>query len=228
MNKQEQQLHSAVVETSEREKQIIAHELHEGLAQSMTALSVLAKVVAHRLESVPALPTEVYQQLQRVIEEAMDETRLLIHTLRRPEQVPEGLAMALTELAAATCKKVRCQLQCRPDFIVHDPQIASGLFRIIQEAVRGAIYHGKASQITISIRRDEHGIQVEVQDNGAGGGASAEFKIRGIDIVQSYAALLGGTLHVEPVSGGTKLTCSVPSSPGDEEKSVVQGQTGTR
>jgi signal transduction histidine kinase len=204
-------LHRSVVETSEREKQAVAVVLHDGLAQSLTALSVLARIVANRLKRASMADIAEITVLQETIDNAMDETRLLIRDLKPPDFAEDGLIEALCELTAAVSKKVPCRLESRAGICIPDPAVALGLFRIAQEAVRHAVQHARASRITVSIHSHESFCTLEISSEGITNSPSlVNAGLQGLAIIQSHAVLIGAALDTEQTATGYRVTCAVP------------------
>ena len=124
---------------------------------------------------------------------------------------------ALRELAASTetMFDVTCRLVCDSPVRIHDPAVATHLYRIAQEAVSNAIKHGKAPEIVILLQADGKRVSLSVRDKGGGfPKVIPKEKGMGMHIMQSRAGMIGGlrSIEKEPV-GGTRLSCSVPGGP---------------
>lgn len=122
---------------------------------------------------------------------------------------------ALRELAASTNEvtKVRCRFVCDRPVPVSDPNTATHLFRIAQEAVSNALKHASAKSIVISLGSLPGRLLLAVRDDGAGMPARAKPRTGlGLRIMRHRAGLIGGTLAVQrEAGGGTAVVCTVHS-----------------
>jgi signal transduction histidine kinase len=81
------------------------------------------------------------------------------------------------------------------------------LYRIVQEAINNAIKHGRARQISISLKSAGHQFALTVKDDGLG--FSNETKKHGgmgMHIMKYRAGVLNASLEVRSGSGGTGTT----------------------
>ena len=72
---------------SDVERHEMAKQLHEGLLQTLSAASILSRVVSLRIRNTPESVSEI-QRLQEMIDTAIDQTRALLRQLQAP--APEG------------------------------------------------------------------------------------------------------------------------------------------
>jgi signal transduction histidine kinase len=95
--------------------------------------------------------------------------------------------------------------------LVPDHTVAVHLYRIAREAASNAIKRGKARRIEISLTANGNAVTLAVTDNGTGIPRKLpKRKGMGLRIMRYRAEVIGGTLLVEPVSGGgTVLVCTV-------------------
>ncbi len=110
---------------------------------------------------------------------------------------------------------VACRFVCDPPVLVHDPAVATHLYRIAQEAVANAIKHGQAREVAIYLQSVGIRTRLSVRDNGVGFPKTIpKEKGMGLRIMQSRAGMIGGSLSVEKdPAGGTGIVCSVPGGP---------------
>jgi signal transduction histidine kinase len=124
---------------------------------------------------------------------------------------PEGLRVALEELAARTSEQsgTLCKLDCTGPVEVANAVTATHLFRIAQEAVSNALRHGHARNIHIALSAEADTLTLSVRDDGVGlPGPLDETRGLGVRIMRNRAGLIGGTLTIGPSEGGgTLVTC---------------------
>jgi signal transduction histidine kinase len=123
----------------------------------------------------------------------------------------DGLGGALRELAAGAegLHRVRCRY-VGPDLVrTRDPVAALHLYRIAQEAIRGAALHDGAREVELLLQpRGEH-FAMTIRDDGHGPTApEAALDLR---TMRYRAGIVGATLEVRPgADGGTEAECVFP------------------
>jgi signal transduction histidine kinase len=152
-------------------------------------------------------------ELARHVRDAIGQTRSLARGLVPVVLESEGLMSALKDLAENTGNmfSIACRFECKKRVLVHDPNVATHLYRIAQEAVSNAIKHGKAKKICISLRSAGDRISLAVRDDGAGIPKQLPKTTgMGLRIMQYRAGTMGATLTVErEPGGGTAVVCSL-------------------
>jgi PAS domain S-box-containing protein len=208
------QLERDVVRAAEAERLSVARDLHDGLGQSLTGISLALGALARKLEQEGSRQVATVTQLtataQRTIEQARQYTHLLAPTLQG------GLFAALRTLAdeVNALYDVDCSSSCLcpPDNVEIGPSAALHLYRIAQESVTNAARHGRAGTIRIDCRLDGPTFVLRVLDDGLGipqGGARRD----GMGLKSMYyrARMIGGLLQISaPADGGTEVSCSAP------------------
>jgi signal transduction histidine kinase len=217
-----QRLEEEILQISEREQRRIGHDLHDGLCQHLTATALAGQVLAERLGARTLPEAADAAKVVGLVEEGIDLARSLARGLYPVEMEAEGLMAALQELAGNLTKgtKVRCVFACEALVLVRDDAAATHLYRIAQEAVRNAIRHGKPGRIEIRLSEHDGGVQLAVEDDGLGMPETLRPNDGlGIRIMAHRAAMIGGTISIEPaLTGGTVVTCSLPGPPALIEK----------
>ncbi len=195
----------------EDERRRLARELHDGVGQTMTALTFTLDAVGDT-----GLPDGAEARLataRRLAEDALAETRGLANRLRpaRLEQI--GLAAAIRDLAGRSGLPV--QVDVAPDAAetgLLDPTASAEAYRIVQEALGNAARHSGASAVQVTLARSAGLLRVVVADNGRGFDPAVGHQ-SGLGLVgmRERAVLLGGTLHIDSAPGnGTRVVLEVP------------------
>jgi two-component system, LuxR family, sensor kinase FixL len=230
------ELQEHVLESAAEEQRRIGMELHDGIGQELTGLSLVAGTLLKAMTGVPGKETE--GQVVRQIDEAsytricdivkkldkkLSEANRLVHQLSHgimPVQVDaEALRSALDELSASihAPPTVSCRFNCPLPVMVANNTTATHLYRIAQEAVNNAIKHSRADEIRISLRQNDELIILEVSDNGVGVEAvdsrvaiTRKGRGMGLRTMQYRAGMIGGALHIERrETGGTLVRCEL-------------------
>ena len=209
---------AAQVATAE-ERTRLARELHDSLAQSLTAISLQLETADALIERTPARAQETVQEALRLTREALAETRRVVHDLRAGALQGKRLPQALRELGATYTRTypMKVSVSRYGPAARLTPHLEAGLFRIAQEALNNAVRHALArrawveldvgtDEVTLVVKDDGRGFDPERPPEDARGREGF-----GLTGMRERANLLGGTLSIE--SGprrGTRVTVTVP------------------
>ncbi len=211
-------LEAAAEEAAEAERQRLSYELHDDVAQRLAGASMLAYALEDRLREGGHPDAEAAARLAGLVRDTLTHARALSHALAPVDLLAEGLGAALKRLCASTEEAygVRCRLDVVAGDRVTAPALATGLFRIAQEAVSNAARHAGAAEIVVTFRRDARETRLAVRDDGVGlpaGALSGHAPGLGLRSMRARAAALGGVLSVTPAHPGTAVTCVIPTAP---------------
>jgi PAS domain S-box-containing protein len=181
------ELQQHVLKSAADEQRRIGLELHDGVGQELTGLSLVAGTVLNLLTALPENKTDgvavrhldessfirlcdIVRKLSQKISDANRHVHQLSHGIMPVQIDAEALRSALEELAASTNTppKFHCRFECAQPILAVDNTTATHLYRIAQEAVNNALRHSQASEICISLKQDQNQILLEVSDNGVG------------------------------------------------------------
>ena len=213
-------LEQDLVTRSERERAELGQELHDVLAQQLTAMSLLAKTLQRKLTQEQSPLEKLAEQVVDVAQQAMEESRRLAHNLYPTELERRGLWVALSELAATQEKIWQTAVKVTrtgPEVDVNRP-LARHLYRIAQEAITNSIKHGAAQDIALQVEVTPDELVLEITDNGKGFSADNREGM-GLSIMRYRASMIGAQLKVtSELNQGCTVVCSVPYS-GEESAS---------
>jgi signal transduction histidine kinase len=208
-------LEQQLLEVGDDERRRIGHDLHDGLGQHLTGISLLSESMAQQLESGGAPDRHNVERITHLVSEAVRITRDLAKTLSPVTLERDGFIAAIEELSetASALLNIDCDWEFDGQDLPLDRTRALHLFRIVQEAVNNSVRHGKAQKVRIALSRNGSELTVRVTDNGSG--LSQKTIVRpglGLRIMQYRARMLGANLAVERASdiGGTVVTCTCP------------------
>ena len=106
-----------------------------------------------------------------------------------------------------------------------DPGIELSAYRIIQEALTNALKHARGATATVRVRYTVAGLEIEVTDRGGSGGRGIGVPGaggRGLIGMRERVAVFGGRFEAGPVSGGFRVSASLPAGP------VIADSVGAR
>ena len=210
-----ERLSRQLLKISEREKQLIAQELHDGLCQHFAGTAMMAALLVRRLEASGSPDAAQAKHICELLNLGVAETRNLSHGLHPVKSEGEGLMEALLQYSKTTTNlfHIRCSFRCGKAVVIESQAVATHFFRIAQEAVNNAMKHGEASHIIITLRHGRAGITLSIRDNGIGIPRElANTRGMGLQIMQHRADTIGATLEVRRgTRGGTIVSCTVGS-----------------
>lgn len=193
----------------EDERRRIALELHDGVGQILTALTL-------RLEAAPAARADpALEEARRLAADALGETRRLANRLRPARLDQIGLVAALRELALHAGIDVELAVAPGVDDRRLDPAVTAEAYRVVQEALSNAARHAGVDRARIVLDGIEDRLRIRVVDTGRGFDLAAAAGL-GLGLVgmQERARLLGGELSVETAPGrGTTVELRIPLAP---------------
>ena len=205
----------------------IARELHDVLAHDISLINVQAGVALHLIEEQPEQARTALTAIKAASKDALGELRSVLEVLRQVDEGPPRTPTAglddldrLVSGATAAGIDVRVVTEGAPRQL--PPSVDLAAFRIVQEALTNVTRHAGQATATISLAYGEHGLTVQVDDDGRGtssngpgpsGPRSGEHGGgNGIRGMSERAAALGGTLEAGPKpGGGFRVTASLPA-----------------
>ena len=206
------QLEAEVLEIGDRAKREIGIDLHDGLGQKLTGLSLLCRNLQNNLTEYPKLARQA-ETLGEHLRDAIRHTRALSHGLAPFELVDEGLYNALHKMASSitSVSGVPCTFDCPEVVLIKDPVIAGHLYSIAQEAVNNALKHSGTPKVEIHLHADQGTVRLKITDHGTGlPGSPAPGEGRGMAILRYRADLIGGTITIRSEPGaGVSVECVV-------------------
>jgi len=211
-----QRAEQIIAEVSEAERRRFGQDLHDGLGQMLTGVAFLCKTLEQKLASRSQQESADAKTMSKLLGDAIQTTRELARGLLPVPAQPDGLVLALKNLADQITSQfqIECAVQELSYAQISDPSTATHLFRIVQEAVNNAVKHAGAQRIDICLEAEQATGFLSVRDNGRGISSEASGRGSGLDIMRHRAATIGGSLRVSAdPGGGTVMTCRFPLKP---------------
>lgn len=202
------------------ERQRLAAEMHDGLAQTLSYLQLTIDLAREQVEK--GRPTQAMETLargQRAIDQAALEIRRAIANLQQELPLRYTLQEQLAELVAEFPDD-GAPIECKPE--VKEPVVlprdqAEQALRVAREALLNARRHSQASRILLTLSQEEGCLKLSVEDDGSGFDLDSlpcddgrpHF---GVNIMYARAARLGGDLQIQSAPGaGTRVVLKWPT-----------------
>jgi PAS domain S-box-containing protein len=197
----------------EEERTRIARELHDELGQALTALRIDLGWLRGKCGSLGAPTAERVASAFSVVEQSIVSLRRISEDLRPAMLDNLGLAAAVEHHVTQFSQRtgIPCQLGMNREEFDLDGNLATTVFRIVQEALTNVARHAEASKVTVSIDETDRGIEVVVTDNGKGIATPGNKKTFGLLGMRERITILGGTLDIaSQPNSGTRIACWLP------------------
>lgn len=197
------------------ERAYFARELHDGLGQILTSLSLFARSIEGELKGHQRRRLAA---LRVLADEALATTRSLAWSLRGSAAPPDGLSASLRSLAqtieSRTGLSVVIDDELDTRFAV---RVEAAVYKIVEEALTNVMRHASARSVTISLDHGGGTLTVVIADDGDGfepdHRALTPGSGMGLLCMEERARLLDGTVRIQSAPGqGTvvKATLAVP------------------
>ena len=210
-------LYRGVAVTEERNR--LAQEIHDGLAQTLTSSLLKIELCEKLLEDNPEKAKRELLALRKVLAKGIKATRLVIFDLRLPKFHRAGFATVLKQYLEEFRRKTGIAATLNLKLNESLPtKIQVGTYRIIREAMNNIKKHAMAKNVNLKLRTDKNrNLHLIIEDDGKGfelQRALAQSKYArnfGLMGMEEQAKLLGGTFAVKTEKGqGAKIKVKVP------------------
>jgi signal transduction histidine kinase len=193
-----------VTDDRRAERLRLARDLHDSVAQSLSAIEMTADVLPRLWELDPDEGRAALADLRRLAGAALGEIRALLADVWVDPLDGTPLGELLRRLAAAFAGRARvpAEVLVEGDGAL-PPRVQETLYRIAQEALNNAARHAGAAHVQLRLRWDGAGVGLEVADDGRGfdPGAVPAGHL-GLAIMRERAAAIGAALRIASQPGG--------------------------
>ena len=201
----------------EQEQSRIARELHDELAQTLTAVQMDVAWCRARVPESDATGAARHAKMEAMLKDAVAATRRIAAGLRPLLLDDLGLVPAVDWLVEGFTQRngIPCELDVASNDLKLSGRQATAVFRIIQESLVNIGKHARASRVKVSIARENGVLTVGIHDDGIGFSPRGPRKPDSFGLlgVRERASLLGGELEIKSAPGqGTRVVVRLPLS----------------
>ncbi len=203
-----------MLDLHERDRRMMAYEIHDGFAQQLTAAKFLLEGSEQIRETAPAEAREQFRDAVHAVGNSIIEARRLIGGLRPPVLDELGIVAALDYLGCESRDRDGPAIE-----FVHDvrfdrlaPPLETALFRVVQESLNNACRYSRSERIRIELKQTDDRVHVEVRDWGVGFDPETIQENRfGLQGIRERSRLLDGEVVIESAPGeGTRVAVTLP------------------
>lgn len=202
------------------ERQRMAREIHDTLAQGLTGIITQLHAAEHTGDD-PAESRRHLAAATRLASESLSEARRSVHALRPEPLQTARLSEAVASVAGrwSTLHEIPVAVTTTGTVRPMGPEAEVALLRTAQEALANVAKHARATRVGVTLSYMEHAVALDVRDDGRGFdpdrlGDRPPMTHLGFGLVAMRQRIesLSGTLHIESEPGaGTGISARVPA-----------------
>lgn len=199
----------------EEERKRIARELHDDLGQTLGAIRIDLTILKNLLPADSLKLTKSAEGIDSLLMNAITSVRRISSDLRPRPLDDLGLVPALQMLAEEFSQrhKIGCSIDAQSGELPLPDQIASPLFRMVQESLNNVVKHADATDVKIRIAVSNNILSLQIADNGKGLIISHAKKSDSFGLIgmRERAWAMSGSFNIESEPNrGTTVEIAVP------------------
>jgi len=201
----------AEIETLENERKRIAGDLHDDIGPMLSAI----KLHVTHVEPSTEQEKKIIEKSSNTIDEVVQRFRDIAYNLYPNILIRKGLITAVKEFVGKMNAAHPLLIEFTYDDISRLPSTDElNVYRIIQEIIHNAIKHADATNLTISLKRNNNKLELVANDNGTGFIYELnEQPMSGLGLmnIQNRVTLLNGKISIKSVpKQGTSYFITIP------------------
>jgi signal transduction histidine kinase len=199
----ERSKHQAVL----REREQLAHEMHDTLAQSLAGVGYYLQSIRRSLRTVPQMPGRVIDEFDvacQMVTETHREASASIAAWH-PDRSHDDDLLAQLERATFSMlggRRIPIALCRQGDLRRLSPTIADVLFQVGREAISNILRHSQATSISLGLRFQSKRVMLTIEDNGVGFDLNVRGGGFGFQSMRRRCLTIGADLSVRSGPGG--------------------------
>ena len=203
-----------MLQSSDHERQLIAYDIHDGLAQYLTG-AIMQLDVAHQIRAEnPGEAAKAYDAGILMVRQSLAEARRLISGVRPPILDESGIVAAVAHLVYEHRGRSgpKIKFESKVEFGRLEAILENAVYRIVQEGLTNAWKHSKSKKVSVELVQDGEDLRIVIEDQGIGFDPQAVGEGRfGLEGIRERARLLGGRSLIESTPGkGTRIVVELP------------------
>jgi len=215
-----QALSHEILTAQEVERQKIARDLHDNIAQNLSSLKIAAQTLFNA-ETVVSMETRrKVADMSKTLHECIKDVRRMSYDLRPPELDQLSLIKTVFKFCDDFSKREKIEIDAKATGIDENlmcPDMEINIYRIIQEALNNIKKHAEADKVVIRLISSFPDIVIRIEDNGKGFDVKArkahavEEKRMGLVNLNERVRLLNGEISFQSQKNrGTRIYITIP------------------
>ena len=203
-----------LLQSSDHERQTIAYEIHDGLAQQLAGAIMQFQAADHLKDAQPEQAAKACDVGMSLLRQSHFEARRLIAGVRPPVLDDAGIVEAITHLINEQNREKGPKVEFHSLVVFGRlvPLLENAIFRIIQEGLTNACKYSGSSRVRITLLQEKDLLRIEIRDWGTGfNPKTVNENSYGLLGIRERARLLGGKFHIRSAAGkGTRIVVVLP------------------
>jgi signal transduction histidine kinase len=195
-----------------REREHLARELHDALGSLLMSAKLDIACIQPEINRISPAASEHLHHLTDILNQAMALKRRIIDGLDPPLLSKHGLVKSVANLARNFSSASGIGVTTTLSEVALPAAAQLAVYRLVEEALTNIGKYASAARCSITLRKSEDGVRVEVEDDGVGFTAdTGENFGHGLIGMRQRIEACGGELFVESAPGrGTRLRARLP------------------
>lgn len=211
-----------VINASDAEKKRLSRDIHDGPAQSLVNIMLIAEYAEKMVDVAPIQLKNELRSIRIAAKDTLTDIRRIIFDLMPYTMTDYGLIETLSTFMQNR-KGIPLDIKIEENAKIVSTVIENNLFRIVQEIHSNIVKHARAKEARLHLRIDKDEVILTVQDDGIGFDLNNHHAGYGLISISDRVELLNGTLEiVSNLDRGTTVKVVVPNKE-DYEKDIRNG-----
>jgi signal transduction histidine kinase len=225
--KKEQERLRRMLRASDRDRQLITYEIHDGVSQRLVGALMHLQAFQRSADWKSKVAKNQLEAGLHALREASGEARRLMNRTHTSVLDKYGLSAAIADLIDHVMEmpdapEITYNSDVKVERLV--PVLENALYRVAQEAIANAVLHSKSESVRVTLKQVDQDVVLEVQDWGIGfSEADVKEDRYGLAGIRERARLLGKGVVVESTPGvGTYIRAIFPMLEADQQNGSLK------
>ena len=219
------ELSTALLSAQERERKLIAREIHDGLGASLAATKFKVETVLTEMGDDHPQARVALESVIPIVQGTIEEARRIQMSLR-PSILDDLGILPTINWSCRQFESIYPAIRITKEIDIEEDEVPKSLkiviYRVLQEALNNIAKHSKTSVVLLFLQRTDQAIQLVIRDRGQGFNSEEAYSRKGatkglgLDSMRERTELSGGSFDIESVEGkGTTIRASWPLGQND-------------
>ncbi|WP_338752150.1 ATP-binding protein [Bacillus sp. FJAT-52991] len=214
-----------LIEAQEKEHKRLAHELHDGVSQSLYTISVALQAIESTVEDERLY--DYLNEVQAELGRTMSDIKAYSHQLRPTSLDRLGLVSTLETLIQTVESTSSLSIAFQTNITGRLPSaVEINMYRVVQEALHNAVKYAQANKVYLFLRKEQRQLIVEIHDDGVGFDLEQAKGGLGLEHMRERIEQLNGRFFIQSApEEGTQIITTIMI---DESEEIANESDGSR